>query len=473
MHRVGRYIVGDAIGKGGMATVHLARMIGPSGFGRILAVKRLHPHLVSESDLVVMLLDEAKISARIRSPFVVQSHDVVATGDEVMLVMEYVHGVSLHRLGQRASDQHELLEPAVVVAIVHDVLSGLHVAHELEAADGTPLGLVHRDVSPQNVLVGADGVARILDFGVAHALGRATTTREGHVKGKIAYMAPEQLEAEPLDRRTDVFAVGVVLWEALTGKRLFGGVDEKTAIGRILSGAVKKPSAERSELSEALDAVVLKALARDPAERFATAKEMATALAAALAPAPAARLEQRVEALCSAELADRKRAMAVLERADGDALPAVVEDETKSAQTLGVPARRASSRAVPWLVAFALLLGFGVATYVVGVRPRTGPEGVASVPPPLPSASAGASTSESAAASASGGPSVATPPASVAPSTATAATTATALASAHAVVHPSARPSATAATKPDCTNPYELDAQGRRRYRRECLATGN
>ncbi len=470
MHRVGRYIVGDAIGKGGMATVHLARMTGPSGFGRILAVKRLHPHLVSESDLVVMLLDEAKISARIRSPFVVQTHDVVAAQDEVLLAMEYVHGVSLHRLLQRANDQHELLEPAVVVAIVHNVLSGLHAAHELEAADGSPLALVHRDVSPQNVLVGADGVARLLDFGVAHALGRVTTTREGHVKGKLSYMAPEQLEAQPVDRRTDVFAVGIVLWEALTGKRLFGGTDEKTAIGRILSGAVTKPSAERLELGAALDAVTLKALARDPAERYATAKEMATALEAALAPAPAAQIERAVEALCGAELADRKRAMALLERADAAAAPGPDEDETKSAQTLGVPARRSSPRLLPWGIAAVVVLGVGAA-YLVGARSHatTITDGVGSA-----SGVASAAATVPASATASAPP----PTTASAIATTTAAVSASAAASSsttpatHVVAHPSAHPTATAA-KPDCTNPYELDAQGRRRYRRECLASGN
>ena len=209
MGRIGRYEIGDVIGSGGMAAVHVARMSGPSGFGRILAVKRLHPHLACQSHQVVMLLDEARISARIRSPFVVQTLDVVTEGEELLLVMEYVHGISLNRVVDAARARGERLEPGVVSSIMVHVLAGLHAAHELADVDGSALELVHRDVSPQNVLVGSDGLARLLDFGIARALGRLTATQDGYIKGKLAYMASEQLEGQPVDRRTDVFAASV------------------------------------------------------------------------------------------------------------------------------------------------------------------------------------------------------------------------------------------------------------------------
>ena len=195
---VDRYAIYDAIASGGMATVHLGRLIGTAGFLRTVAIKRLHSQFAHDADFTAMFLDEARLASRIQHPNVVSTLDVVMNDNELLLVMEYVRGESLSRLIRRARDRGVPLPPRVVVAIMSGALHGLHAAHEAVDEKGALLGLVHRDMSPQNVLVGTDGVARVLDFGVAKAAGRVHTTRDGDIKGKVLYMPPEQLSAEPL-----------------------------------------------------------------------------------------------------------------------------------------------------------------------------------------------------------------------------------------------------------------------------------
>ena len=193
---VGRYAICDAIASGGMATVHLGRLIGPVGFSRTVAVKRLHPQFAHDPDFTSMFLDEARLAARVQHPNVVPTLDVVLANDELLLVMEYVRGEALSRLVRAARERGERLPPRIVGAIASGALQGLHAAHEAVDEKGRPLGLVHRDMSPQNILVGVDGTARVLDFGIAKAEGRAHATREGQVKGKLLYMPPEQLQGK-------------------------------------------------------------------------------------------------------------------------------------------------------------------------------------------------------------------------------------------------------------------------------------
>jgi serine/threonine-protein kinase len=275
---VGRYAISTEIAAGGMATVHLGRLLGPAGFARVVAIKRLHAHLAGDPDLVAMLLDEARVAARIRHPNVVPTLDVVATGGELFLVMEYVEGESLSRLLRAAvAARRGPPPPRVVAAVVCGALHGLHAAHEARGENGEPLHVVHRDVSPQNLLVGADGVARVLDFGIAKAVGRSQATRAGVMKGKLGYMAPEQLRFEPVSARTDVYAAAVVLWEALTCARLFAGEDEQV-VRDILAGDAPPPSTLAPGLPEGLDAIVARGMAIDPAARFASAREMALAV---------------------------------------------------------------------------------------------------------------------------------------------------------------------------------------------------
>ncbi|AKF03933.1 substrate-binding domain-containing protein [Sandaracinus amylolyticus] len=273
---VGRYEILHRIASGGMGSVHLARAHGAAGFERLVAVKTLHPHLAHDDEFVAMFFDEARLAAQIRDPHVVATIDVLDEPD-LLLVMEYVEGVHLGVLVRRAQEREGRLAAPVVLRIVLDALQGLAAAHDLRDASGRPLGLVHRDVSPQNVLVGLDGVARLTDFGVARAEARRATTREGTLKGKLGYMAPELSAGETADARADLFAMGVVLWEALIGRRLFDGESDAEIAIRVSTAPVATLSSIEPSLA-ALDAVMSRALARSRDARFGSAREMSDAL---------------------------------------------------------------------------------------------------------------------------------------------------------------------------------------------------
>jgi len=277
--KLGRYELHREVARGGMATVYLGRQTAAVGFARTVAIKRLHPQYARDPQFVAMFLDEARLAARIQHPNVVSTLDVVATSGELFLVMEYVHGLSLARLAKEGR-----APPEIAVAIVSGMLHGLHAAHEATNERGEPMGIVHRDVSPHNVLVGKDGVARVIDFGIAKAETRYGSTATGEIKGKLAYMAPEQLLSEPVSRRTDVFAAGVVLWETLMHERLFLGSSEGATVRKVIEAKVPPLSVPGRDVT-ALDAVVRRALAADPSARFATAKELALALEKAERPA--------------------------------------------------------------------------------------------------------------------------------------------------------------------------------------------
>jgi eukaryotic-like serine/threonine-protein kinase len=258
----GRYALCGEIASGGMATVHIARQLGAAGFARIVAVKRLHERYARDPEFVAMFLDEARIVARVRHPNVVQTIDVVAEDGELFLVMEYVHGECLLRLNAMANKRSTALPVPVIAAILAAALHGLHEAHEARGETGEPLGIVHRDVSPHNILVGTDGASRVLDFGVAKASQRIQTTHEGQLKGKLSYMAPEQVTNQPVDRRTDVYAAAVCLWEALTGTKLFQGGSEGAVVNQILLEPLRPPSSLNRSVSPALRASASQAHAR-------------------------------------------------------------------------------------------------------------------------------------------------------------------------------------------------------------------
>jgi eukaryotic-like serine/threonine-protein kinase len=280
--RVDRYELVGEIASGGMATVYLARLTGVGGFQRFVAMKRLHPHLAQEKEFVEMFLDEARIAARIHHPNVVPILEVGASAVGYYLVMEYIEGDTLARLLARAATRGKRLPVGIALRIALDMLSGLHAAHELRDDAGEPVELVHRDVSPQNVLVGVDGIARITDFGVARAASRLTATRVGQLKGKIAYMAPEQAAGEEsLDRRADVFAAGIVVWEELAAKRLFKAENEAATLSRVMTEPVPPLTSIVSDLSPGLSSVVMRALERNPEQRFSTCAQFADALEAA------------------------------------------------------------------------------------------------------------------------------------------------------------------------------------------------
>lgn len=304
--RLGRYTVFAEIAAGGMATVHLGRLLGSAGFARTVAIKRLHPHLARDPSFVRMFLDEARVAARVRHPNVVHILDVAAEESELLLVMEYVLGESLGRIIRAASLEGLRLPPPVVSAIAINLLDGLDAAHEATSERGHPLGLVHRDISPQNVLVGKDGVARILDFGIAKAEGRMNETQDGSVKGKFAYMSPEQIDGNPVDRRTDIFAASIVIWEALAGERLFMGDRPAALVQAVLTAPIRRPSEVVPQLPPEFDEVVLRGLSRDPNQRFATARDMAIAIERACRPASAREVGEWVELLAGPALRERQ-----------------------------------------------------------------------------------------------------------------------------------------------------------------------
>jgi serine/threonine-protein kinase len=346
---IGRYALFGEIAAGGMATVHLGRMIGPAGFSRVVAMKRMHPQFAKDPQFVTMFLDEARLAARVRHPNVVSSTDVVAEDGELFIVMEYVEGESLSGLLRLARERGARPPVPVGATIMVQALHGLHAAHEAKSESGMPLGIVHRDVSPQNILVGSDGLARVVDFGIARAAGRAQQhTRVGVVKGKAAYMAPEQIRGEPLDRRVDVYAASVVFWELLTGERLFAAEDAHQAVDKVLRIGVKDgPSGFNPQVPSALDAVVLRGAARARDDRFATALELADAIEKSVPLASQRSVGKWVESAAAPEIEDRARLVSFSEGGSAPASPVdPVESAPRSAPALVIPKATAPPRDV-------------------------------------------------------------------------------------------------------------------------------
>jgi serine/threonine protein kinase len=349
---IGRYVLGHAIASGGMATVHLGRLLGPAGFSRTVAIKQLRSGLAADAESAAMFLEEARLASRIHHPNVVSPLDVVLLGDEAFIVMEYVHGESLSRLMKLKPEVP--VPAAIAAAIAGQVLLGLHAAHRATSEDGEPLGLVHRDVSPQNILLTPEGVARLVDFGIAKATSRSPQTASGILKGKFAYMAPEQVSVAPVDCRTDLFAAGIVLWEMLTGRRLFFADTPAGCVQKIMQLTIVAPSQLVPEVPRALDEVVLKALAREAEERFEDAHAMALAVAAAIDAATPFEVGAWVTQACGASLAARAEGLSNFEAAPLDEL------------TLGLPPTSFSPSSAPLPTSFPSPHGVEAAPDSVG-----------------------------------------------------------------------------------------------------------
>ncbi len=358
----GRYILGDEIAAGGMATIHLGAHVGPGGFRRTVAIKRLHASAASDVELVEMLLDEARLAAHIEHTNVVATLEVVKRDNELFVVMEYVSGESVSHLIRAARARSELIPPAIAVAIMVGALHGLHAAHEAATASGEALHIVHRDVSPQNILVGLDGVARVLDFGIAKAMGRLASTSDGQIKGKAAYMSPEQVRGEPVDKRTDIFAAAVVLHELLTSERLFAAQTPAESMARVLAHRVQPPSRSVPTLLPELDAIVMRGLELGADARYPTALAMATALEEALAPATPRVVAEWVDKLSGATLSRRKALLAKMADAGDATIRAtpdarrIVDEPSQVGTVLEAPRK---TRRTP--IALAVLLAASIA----------------------------------------------------------------------------------------------------------------
>src|SRR5215471_11345221 len=236
---LGRYELLTQLASGGMAHVYVGRRHGAQGFQRVVAIKRMRSHLVQNPELTAQFADEARIASLIQHPNVVSIHDVHEENGELFLVMDYIDGASLAELVKELRRRKQRAPVDVVLRVVVDVLRGLHAAHELRDYTGTSLNVVHRDATPANILIGRDGSVRITDFGIAKAISREAETQAGLIKGKFNYMAPEQATDTELDRRVDIFAMGIVLWELLVGKALFGTKSDLDAIKAVITAEIR------------------------------------------------------------------------------------------------------------------------------------------------------------------------------------------------------------------------------------------
>lgn len=276
----GKYHLRERIASGGMAEIFLGRLEGAAGFSKTLVIKRILPHFSRDREFVSMLVDEACLAAGLIHPNVVQIYDFGSIDDVYFIAMEYVDGVDLRTLQSHLARRGESLGPAEVAKIGEGIAAGLHFAHTTTDEGGRPLEIIHRDVSPHNILLSRSGEVKIADFGIARARDRATHTATGAIKGKVAYMAPEQVRAEEFDARVDQFALGVVLWECLTGERLFGEGSGIAVMQRAVECDIPKLSARVDGTPPELGRIVDRMLSREVADRFSDMNEVATALGA-------------------------------------------------------------------------------------------------------------------------------------------------------------------------------------------------
>ena len=370
---IGRYRLCFQLASGGMASVYLARTEGSPGFQKLVALKRIHPHLASEKEYVDMFLDEARIASSITHPNVCSVFDFGEADGEYFIAMEYLRGEPLSRVQRRVVvnlDQRTAPElPARMATIIAQACEGLHAAHELKDARGESLDVVHRDVSAENLFVTYDGTAQVVDFGLARARRRLHQTEAGQVKGTFPYMAPEQMTAAAVDRRVDIWALGVVLWELLTLRRLFLQDSDVNTMYAVLSSEIQPPSAFRAEIPAELDEIVLRALRRNPAERWQSAREMGRALRRMLSrqdtPIGPAEVAEWMAELFPEGESRKRRLMEIAETGEGLVDETQPRDPTVSSgrHRLVIPTtkgRKAAPQAPP-LPASLLVMMIGVA----------------------------------------------------------------------------------------------------------------
>ncbi|MGE3458148.1 MAG: serine/threonine protein kinase [Kofleriaceae bacterium] len=270
---LGKYQLISRLAIGGMAEIFIARATGIEGFEKLVVLKRILPQFAGDSHFIRMFLREARLAATLHHQNIAQVYDIGRVGGTYFFTMEYIHGVDLRHL-LRASQPHGPAPLAETLSIIVGAAAGLHHAHDKRNGTGEPLGLVHRDVSPSNVLVGYDGSVKVVDFGIATATAVRDETRPGTIKGKITYMSPEQCQGRPLDRRSDIFALGIILYELSTGQYLFSGDGDLQVMRKIVDEDIPPPSSRHADYPPELERIVMRALRRDPDERYATAQDL-------------------------------------------------------------------------------------------------------------------------------------------------------------------------------------------------------
>lgn len=371
--RFGRYLVGPVLGTGGAATVYLARLDGPHQFERLLSLKIIHEHLIDQREFVNLFLDEARLAARLSHPNVVHIYELGREGDQLFMALEYLHGQTLANVFHKLSTASAPLPCDVVAWIGARAADGLHHAHELTDDKGDRLGLVHRDVSPQNLFLTYDGQVKVIDFGIARAEGRIAETEQGKIRGKFRYMAPEQLLGEDFDHRADLFALAVTLYELATGTPLFQGKDLTDILAQILDENIPDPQQTRPDMPAAFASLLRRTLSSKPAERPTTGAQLARELDAIVASSgfieQKTRLARIMNDLFPDEISERSRAIAELRAMPSPSgietgqersatPPPAPEVPTVSAD---LPRRRPIWRtAAPILVLATVLAGMGI-----------------------------------------------------------------------------------------------------------------
>ena len=354
----GKYQLLKRLAMGGMAQIYLARQRGPEGVEKLLVIKRILPHLAENEDFVRMFLDEARIAARLIHPNIVDIYDLGAQDDSFFIAMEYIHGEDLRRVWKRAERSGQLIPVPLVCRIMIEACAGLDHAHKQKDAQGKPLGIVHRDISPQNILLTFEGRVKVVDFGIAKAADQATVTRSGVLKGKYSYMAPEQAAGQKnLDCRTDIFALGVVLYELLTGMRLFKRHTDMATLQAVADCEIAPPSQINPRVPKDLDPIVMKALTREPEDRYAEALQLQLALEDWLlahpVPSSTAHVAAFMKELYAARLAEEARLGDVLVEEAESGSPASAgktpekAPEKSSAETMAAPRQQVDTRVQP------------------------------------------------------------------------------------------------------------------------------
>jgi serine/threonine protein kinase len=359
----GKYSILGHLATGGMAEVYLARQAGLEGFEKVVVIKRVRPEL-DDAQTTALFLDEARLVATLEHPNIAQVHEIGLVNGSYFFVMEYVHGADLRHVMEASIKQRRRVSLADAIYTIVHVCSALHYAHEKTDPDGNPLNIIHRDVSPSNVLLSHDGAVKVCDFGIARATSRQTETNKGTLKGKFSYMSPEQCRSQPLDRRSDVFSIGVLLYELSTLTRLFKAESDFELLRTIIEGDTPPPSTRIADYPPELERIVMRALQKDPAERYQTAQEMQLDLeefareqklamsSVNIAKMMGQRFEKRTDALSKAASRDSSSLPVFLPVGSGDESEISITSEVNTTSVGGTPTltpsrSRPSEPAVP------------------------------------------------------------------------------------------------------------------------------
>ncbi|ATB43604.1 serine/threonine protein kinase [Cystobacter fuscus] len=378
--QLGKYRLLEVIAKGGMGEVYKAQQEGPAGFSKTVVVKRVLPHLADAENFIDMFLEEARLAARLSHPNVVQIFELGEDRGEYFIAMEYIQGPSLHRVRKRLRELGHPFPVDIAAYVVAQALQGLHYAHELRDEAGKPLGIVHRDISPDNILVTMDGVVKVVDFGIAKAADSSSKTQSGTLKGKLSYISPEQVNGWPASVHSDIYATGVVLYQLFTNTLPFRAPSNAALLQQIATAEPEAPDRLELDVPPVLSRIVMKALRKEPGERFATAQEMSRALLEALESCQRRLFPEDLGAflkqLFEQEGSPRRFFAQPTPRGTGrSSPPMVVEDEAtaplagpvlSNPPTVTMESARPRNRAIAWAVGGALL---SVAVGVVALRP--------------------------------------------------------------------------------------------------------